>query len=81
MEKLINDLFRWCVEVLVWIGDITGMGYELANIVIFVFLQPLLIIFFIMLWLREKKLNNQSELISAVNSILYELKNRDSEKK
>ena len=81
MEKLINDLFRWCVEVLVWIGDITGMGYELANIVIFVFLQPLLIIFFIMLWLREKKLNNQSELISAVNSLLYELKNRDSEKK
>jgi hypothetical protein len=78
MEKLINDLFRWCVEVLVWIGDITGMGYELANLVIFVFLQPILIIFFFILWLREKKLNNQSELVSAVNLLVDSLNNKET---
>ena len=78
MEKLINDLFRWCVEVLVWIGDITGMGYELANLVIFVFLQPILIIFFFILWLREKKLNNQSELVSAVYLLVDSLNNKET---
>ena len=55
MEELINDFFRWCVEALVWIGNLTGMGYELANIAIFVILQPLLILTFLMLWLRERK--------------------------
>jgi hypothetical protein len=37
------------------IGTITGMGYELANIVIFVILQPALILVFYILWRREKK--------------------------
>ena len=55
MEELINDFFRWCVEALVWIGNVTGMGYELANIAIFVILQPLLILTFLVLWLRERK--------------------------
>jgi|TARA_B110000114_G_C15078751_1_gene393035 hypothetical protein len=35
-------------------GDVTGMGYELANIVIFVILQPALILLFLILWRREK---------------------------
>jgi len=55
MTELINNFFRWCVEVLVWIGNVTGMGYELANIVIFVILQPLLILIFLILWLRARK--------------------------
>ena len=58
MEELIHDFFRWCVEVLVWIGNVTGMGYELANIAIFVILQPLLILIFLILWLRERKKNS-----------------------
>jgi len=41
--------------VLEYIGDVTGMGYELANIVIFVILQPSLIILFFVLWLRARK--------------------------
>lgn len=52
---MINNFFQWCVWVLEIIGDITGMGYELANIVIFVILQPTLIILFFLLWRREKK--------------------------
>ena len=51
---MINDFFQWCVWVLEVIGDVTGMGYELANIIIFVILQPALILFFFILWRREK---------------------------
>ena len=54
---MINDFFDWCVYVLEVIGNFTGMGYELANIVIFVFLQPGLIIIFYFLWQKEKKKN------------------------
>ena len=55
---MIHSFFNWCVKVLEWIGDVTGMGYELANIVIFVILQPALILLFFVLWLRAKKKNN-----------------------
>ena len=54
---IIERFFNWCVLVLEVIGDFTGMGYELANIVIFVFLQPGLIIIFYFLWQKEKKKN------------------------
>ncbi|MBL6759030.1 MAG: hypothetical protein ISQ17_04690 [Pelagibacteraceae bacterium] len=52
---MISDIFNWCVYVLEVIGNLTGMGYELANIVIFVILQPGLIILFYILWQREKR--------------------------
>jgi len=54
---VVNDFFNWCVYVLEVIGDVTGMGYELANIVIFVILQPALILLFYILWRREKNKN------------------------
>jgi hypothetical protein len=54
---MINDFFNWCVWVLELIGDVTGMGYELANIVIFVILQPALILIFFILWKKERKRN------------------------
>jgi len=54
---MVNNFFNWCVYVLEVIGSFTGMGYELANIVIFVILQPALIILFFALWIFEKKKN------------------------
>ena len=55
---MIEDFFWMCVLAIEYIGYITGMGYFLANIVIFVFLQPFLILLFLFLWLKEKnKLN------------------------
>ncbi len=54
---MINDFFNFCVYVLEVIGTITGMGYELANIVIFVILQPALILVFYILWRLEKRKN------------------------
>jgi len=43
------------------IGKYTGMGYELANIVIFVIIQPALIILFYLLWKKEKRKNKLSK--------------------
>tara|TARA_B100000575_G_C22754198_1_gene449620 strand:- start:26 stop:193 length:168 start_codon:yes stop_codon:yes gene_type:complete len=54
---MINHFFNWCVYVLEVIGKVTGMGYELANIVIFVILQPSLILLFFILWRREVNKN------------------------
>ena len=52
---MIDQFFHWCVWVLEVIGEVTGMGYELTNIVIFVILQPGLILLFFILWRFEKK--------------------------
>ena len=50
---MIDQLFWICVEVIRLGGDVTGMGYNLANIVLFVILQPGLIVLFYILWRRE----------------------------
>ena len=64
---MIDQFFLWCVWVLEVIGEVTGMGYELSNIVIFVILQPGLILLFFILWRFEKKrkikLSNNIRLI------------------
>ena len=57
---MIHDFFNWCVWVLEVIGHQTGWGYELANIIIFVIIEPALIVFFLMLWLREKRKNRRT---------------------
>jgi len=57
LGNLISDFFFWCVHVLEVIGEVTGMGYALANIVIFVILEPALIILFFYLWLKERRKN------------------------
>jgi uncharacterized membrane protein len=56
---IIEDIFNYCVYVLEVIGDITGMGYFLANIVIFVIIQPLLILLFFILWRYERNKNRR----------------------
>ena len=59
---MINQFFNWCVYVLEVVGNVTGMGYELANIVIFVILQPSLILLFFILWRKEVRKNRQIEV-------------------
>jgi len=51
---VINNLFDWCVSVLIFIGNTTGMGYELANIVIFVILTCINIIILYFVETRKK---------------------------
>lgn len=51
---MIENIFNYCVFILEVIGEFTGMGYFLANLVIFVIIQPLLIIIFFVLWRYER---------------------------
>ena len=53
---MIEDFFYLCVRVLEVIGEVTGMGYFLANIVIFVILHPAVTLIFFLLWRRERSL-------------------------
>ena len=55
--SMVNEFFNWCVVILQIIGDLTGLGYEAANILIFVIIQPSLILIFYLLWKYEKKRN------------------------
>jgi len=57
MQELIGLFFNVCVYILQVIGNVTGMGYQLANIAIFVILQPALILLFFILWRIERKKN------------------------
>lgn len=36
------EIFDICVDILIWIGDVTGLTYKEANIWIFVIIHPLL---------------------------------------
>jgi hypothetical protein len=54
---MVNIFFNWCVVILEIIGNFTGLGYEAANILIFVVIQPGLMIIFYLLWKYEKKKN------------------------
>ena len=49
-----TKLWLLCHNIMHFLGDISGLGYEGANIFLFVFLQPALIILFMLLWLKEK---------------------------
>jgi hypothetical protein len=62
-EQIISDLFMLCVYVLQVIGGAPGeygFGYYLANLLIFVIIQPGLILLFFVLWRREKRKNTGS---------------------
>ena len=59
-NQSVDALFWWCVEVLKIGGDLTGLGYNLLNILVFIILQPTLILIFFILWRveRKRRLNN-----------------------
>ena len=51
----VTDFFNWCVGLLEVIGDVIGVGYAWANIIIFVIFQPALILLFFTLWILGRK--------------------------
>ena len=59
-QEFITNLFMFCVYILQVIWGAPGeygFGYYLANIMIFVIIQPGLIILFFILWRRERRKN------------------------
>ena len=55
---MVNYLFYLCVDILVWIAELTGTTYELVNIVIFVIGYPLILILLLfIIYFQNKKIN------------------------
>ena len=50
LPEIITIIFNVCCGIIYLIGEKTGMGYQLANIVIFVILHPLITLTFFILW-------------------------------
>ena len=55
--ELIDFIFKVCVIVLVDLANLIGISYEAINLIIFVFLQPALILLFFILWRKERRKN------------------------
>ena len=55
--ELIDFIFKICVIILVDLANLLGLSYEAINIIIFIFLQPGLILLFFILWRREREKN------------------------
>ena len=60
MSAFLISIYDIALIVLQWLGGevgTMGFGYFVANIVIFVVVQPSLIIMFLLLWLRQRRKN------------------------
>ena len=54
---MIDYLFHLCVDILVWLAELTGTSYELINILIFVIGYPLFVILLlIIIYSQQKKI-------------------------
>ena len=56
-NEILDFIFKVCVIFLVDLAEILRISYEAINIIIFVILQPLLIIILFILWSKEKRKN------------------------
>ena len=54
MTDFINYWFLYCVDVIYWMEAVSGISYEAWNLILFVVLQPLLILIFMVLWLHAR---------------------------
>ena len=62
---MIDSIFWFCVMLIQWLGEVTGMGYNLTNLALFVVLQPALIIVF--LYFGGEKLEN----VTGINGLCF----------
>ena len=63
---MINYLFYLCVDILVWIAELTGTTYEFVNIIIFVIGYPLFVILLLFIiyfqYKKIKRIENKFDL-------------------
>jgi hypothetical protein len=50
----INQLFLWCCDCIMYYAKTFGVSYEFMNLVLFVFLQPTIILILLILYIRER---------------------------
>ena len=63
---MIDYLFYLCVDILVWLDELTGTTYELINILIFIIGYPLFVILLLIIiyfqYKKIKELKNKFDL-------------------
>ena len=59
--EFVDFVFKICVILLVDFAELLGISYEAINIILFIFIQPALIILFVTLWLIERRKNKFSQ--------------------
>ena len=52
---MVDYIFYLCVDILVWLAKLTGTSYELINIIIFIVLYPLIILFLLFVIMKQRK--------------------------
>ena len=55
MEQLITFIFRACVNFLLWLGNLTGLGYMGINVLIFCVIWPIFTVWLIWLVFKQRK--------------------------
>ena len=54
---MVDYLFYLCVDILVWLAELTGTTYELINILIFIIGYPLFVILLLfIIYFQHKKI-------------------------
>jgi hypothetical protein len=53
--RSVNQFFLWCCDCIMYYARSIGVSYAFLNILLFVVLQPLLILIFSGLWLYERR--------------------------
>ena len=57
---MIEMLFLICVELMRDLSSISGLSYKSLNVLVFLVIQPLLILAFFILWRKEKSKGRKS---------------------
>ena len=66
---MMNQFYDLCVVLLIWSAGLMGISYEEINILLFVVLQPLLIVLFFVLWiLAALKLRQTTSTLRGLKS-------------
>ncbi len=55
MEQLIYYIFGACVTILLWLGNLTGLGYMGINVLIFCVIWPIFTVWLIWLVFKQRK--------------------------
>ena len=67
--NLIDQIFWRCVDAIEYLGNLSGLGYELTNIILFVIIQPLLILVFLFLVIVRGTILPSWDLNSILSTI------------
>ena len=51
---MIDNIFQWCVDFLVWLAGVTGTTYKEINVIIFCVIWPLLTIALVALCIVQR---------------------------